>query len=92
MPQVRSADMRKFHTQDMKNSQNSRKGRDRIKIIVLTAIVLILLALDWAALHDILKGEPNLYLEYAVVMFSIILISAVIFITLKRKKRRVNIT
>jgi len=68
------------------------QGRDRIKIIVLTAIVLILLALEWAALHDILKGEPNLYLEYAVVMFSIILISAVIFITLKRKKRRVNIT
>jgi len=76
----------------MKNFQNSRKGRDRIKIIVLTAIVLILLALEWTALHDILKGEPNLYLEYAVVIFSIILISAVIFITLKRKKRRVNIT
>ena len=76
----------------MKNFQNSRKGRDKIKTIALTAIVLILLALDWAALHDIFKGEPNLYLEYAVVIFSIILISAVIFITLKRKKRRVNIT
>jgi len=68
------------------------QGRDRIKTIVLTAIVLTLLALDWAALHDIFRGEPNLYLEYAVVIFSIILISGVIFITLKRKKRRVSIT
>lgn len=75
----------------MKNFQSSRKGRDRIKIIVLTAIVLILLALDWAALHDIFRGEPNLYLEYAVVMFSIILISAVIFTALRGKKRRANI-
>jgi len=89
---MRSRDMRKPHTQNMKNFQNSRKGRDRIKIIVLAAIALILLALDWAALHDIFKGEPNPYLEYAVVVFSIILISAVIFITLKRKKRRVNIS
>ena len=63
------------------------QGRNRIKIIVLTAIALILLALDWAALHDIFKGEPNLYLEYAVVVFSIILISAVVFIMLKKKRK-----
>lgn len=74
----------------MKNFRT--QGRNESKIIVLTAIVLILLALEWVALHDIFKGEPNLYLEYAVVIFSIILISTVIFITLKRKKKRVNIT
>jgi len=36
-------------------------------------IVLLLLALDWAALHDILKGEPNPYLEYGMVVFSLVI-------------------
>jgi len=67
------------------------KGSDNIKTIVLTAIVVLLLALDWAALHDILKSEPDLYLEYAIVMFSMIVFGLMIFITLKRKNKRANI-
>jgi hypothetical protein len=32
--------------------------------------VLVLVGLSWAAAHDILKGEPNPYAEYAVLMLS----------------------
>jgi len=41
----------------------------RLSILV---VVLILLALDWAALHDILKGEPDTYGEYAMLVFSLL--------------------
>jgi len=81
----------KLDTQDIGYFQNSMKGSDNIKTIVLTAIVVLLLALDWAALHDILKSEPDLYLEYAIVMFSMIVFGLMIFITLKRKNKRANI-
>ncbi len=32
-----------------------------MKTILWTSLITLLLALDWAALHDILKGEPNLF-------------------------------
>jgi predicted Co/Zn/Cd cation transporter (cation efflux family) len=41
-----------------------------LKKILLSIAVIILLALDWAALHDIIKGEENLTLEYSIVVFS----------------------
>jgi len=53
--------------------------------IVLIAIVLILLALDWAALHDILKGEPNLYGEYGMLMLSTMLFTALTFAILRKR-------
>ena len=33
-------------------------------------ILLVLLAFDWAALHDIVKGEPDLTTEFATLAFS----------------------
>ncbi len=54
-----------------------------MKNLLAVAIVLLLLALDWAALHDILKGEPNLYGEYGVVAFSLIIFGTLIFIGLR---------
>ena len=42
-------------------------------------MVALLLALDWAALHDILKGEPNLYAEYGMILFSIMVFGVLIF-------------
>ena len=53
-----------------------------MKTILLIGIVVLLLALDWAALHDILKGEPNLYAEYGMILFSIIIFGVMIFIPL----------
>ncbi len=52
-----------------------------MKTVLLIGIVVLLLVLDWAALHDILKGEPNLYGEYGTILFSIIVL-AMIFIAL----------
>lgn len=37
----------------------------------IVAGVLLLLALDWAALHDILKGEANTTVEYTFIAFSL---------------------
>lgn len=37
--------------------------------------VVLLLALDWGV-HDILKGEPNLYGEYGMVVLSLVVFGA----------------
>jgi Mg2+/citrate symporter len=49
-----------------------------MKTVLLIGMVALLLALDWAALHDILKGEPNLYAEYGMILFSIIVFGVLI--------------
>jgi hypothetical protein len=36
--------------------------------------VLALLALNWAALHDILKGEPDVWMEWSIVALSVLLL------------------
>ena len=61
-----------------------------MKTVLLIGMVVLLLALDWAALHDILKGEPNLYAEYGMILFSIVIfgvmISTQLFRSLGRKR------
>lgn len=48
-----------------------------MKRLALTLFVLVLLALDWAALHDILKGnEPNNYSEYTTLAASALILAA----------------
>lgn len=42
-----------------------------MKKIVFFVVILLVLALDWAAMHDILKGEPNPNLESAFLFFSL---------------------
>ncbi len=58
-----------------------------MKTILLIGIVVLLLALDWAALHDIMKGEPNLYAEYGMILFSMIIFGVMIFIGLRRRDK-----
>jgi len=55
-----------------------------MKTVLLIGMVVLLLALDGAALHDILKGEPNLYAEYGMILFSIIVFGVMVFIQLFR--------
>ena len=64
---------------------------DRMKTVLLIGMVLLLLALDWAALHDILKGEPNPYAEYGMILFSLIIFGVMIFIGLRERNKRANI-
>ena len=45
---------------------------------------LALAALNWAALHDILKGEPNVGMEWTVVVLSVALVAVVVFRRLRR--------
>jgi hypothetical protein len=42
-------------------------------------IVLLLFLLDWAALHDILKGEPEPYEEIAMLLVSIFIFLIIFF-------------
>ncbi|MFQ5886250.1 MAG: hypothetical protein ACE5II_03340 [Anaerolineae bacterium] len=62
-----------------------------MKTVLLIGMVVLLLALDWAALHDILKGEPNLYAEYGMILFSIIIFGGMILVGLRRKNKGANI-
>lgn len=39
----------------------------------------MLAALNWAALHDILKGEPNVYLEWGFILASLALVVTMIW-------------
>ena len=55
--------------------------------VVLIAIVLILLALDLAELHDILKGEPDFYGEYGMLVFSAIVFGLLGFAGLRKRDR-----
>jgi hypothetical protein len=56
------------------------KGSDEMKSFLLIGIVLFLLALDWAAQHHILSGEPNLHGGYGMIMLSVI-VSAILILT-----------
>ena len=42
--------------------------------IFLALFVLVVLALNWAALHDILKGETDVWLEWSFVISSLLLL------------------
>jgi len=46
-----------------------------MKRIFFWVLFLALAALYWAALHDILKGEPNLWMERGVVIASALLLA-----------------
>ena len=59
-----------------------------MKTVLLIGIVVLLLVLDWAPLHDILKGEPNLHAEYGMILFSVIVFGALIFIWMRGRDRR----
>lgn len=47
-----------------------RKLSFSMKKVVFFTVVLVILAFDWAALHDIGAGEPNPYQEYAVLILT----------------------
>ncbi len=56
------------------------------KKILLGVIIVIFLMLDWAALHDIIKGkEPNYWGEYAVLAISVIAFIIIACIVRKSK-------
>jgi hypothetical protein len=53
---------------------------------LLVAVLLVLLVLDWAALHDILKGEPNVWMEWAVVALSAVVVALLAIQQLARRR------
>ena len=52
--------------------------------------LLLFLLLDWAALHDILKGEENTFAEYSMLVISISVIPLLIYKILKNKLERIK--
>lgn len=55
-----------------------------LKSIILLLIVLLILLLDWAALHDIMKGEPDLLLEYFMVAISLLVVPVMLNYVLRQ--------
>ena len=49
-------------------------------------LILAVLALDWAALHDIIKGEPDAWMEWTFVLGSLLLGGLYIYRFLRRSK------
>jgi hypothetical protein len=46
---------------------------------------LLLLALIWVALHDILKGEQDVWQEYSVLVLSLVALAGLVYFSLKRR-------
>lgn len=57
-----------------------------IKKLLIASVVIILPALDWAALHDILKGEANTTFEYTIVVFSLVVFGLLFLFWNKNRK------
>lgn len=53
-------------------------GKNSHKALYIFAILFILL-LDWAALHDIIKGEANTLAEYSILVFSLITVPFLLY-------------
>ncbi len=52
-------------------------------------VALVLLALDWAALHDIVKGNETTYWqEYGMLAFSLIALAAMLVAALRMRSKR----
>jgi ABC-type sulfate transport system permease component len=59
-----------------------------MKRLVIIFAVVALLALDWAALHDILKrNEPGYAAEYSMLTASIVIFAALLFTHLRKRSR-----
>ncbi len=58
-----------------------------MKLLLVFLTALMLAALDWAALHDILKGEPDVSNEYAIVALSVVAFIALFLFWRKHRKQ-----
>ncbi len=51
-------------------------------------LVIGLLALDWAALHDIARGEEDLWAEYVIVAVSVVVLARLLETEYRRRRAR----
>ena len=58
-----------------------------MKKIFVAAGVLALLVMDWAALHDIRAGEPDLTLEYATLGLSVIAVALLLRLAFSSRRQ-----
>lgn len=59
-----------------------------MKKIFLKLLTIFIILLDWAALHDIIKGnEPNYFGEYSVIILSVLYFAALVYFWLKNKAK-----
>jgi len=60
-----------------------------VRRFLLFALILILLVLDWAALDDITTGnEQNYFLEYAVLLISLLIFGILGLVIFRRKQKQ----
>lgn len=56
--------------------------------IVSIILILVLFLLDWAALHDIIKGEPDITMEYVVIAASLLVVPMLLNYVLRENLSR----
>ncbi len=56
-----------------------------MKELSVVGIVALLVAVDWAALYDIVKGEPDPYAEYGMAVFSVVAFGVMIVAWVRQK-------
>ena len=56
-----------------------------MKKVFIAIVTIVLLVLDWAALSDILKGEPNVNAEYVTLIGSVVILLVMLSYTFKQK-------
>lgn len=59
-----------------------------MKKIFIALVTVILLLLDWAALHDIMKGEQSPVAEYVTLAGSVVIIVVMLSYAIKQKHRK----
>ncbi len=59
-----------------------------MKTIFLILLTILIILLDWAALHDIIKNnEPNYFGEYSIIILSVLYFAAFMYFWFKRKAK-----
>ncbi|PIZ56934.1 hypothetical protein COY23_02140 [bacterium (Candidatus Torokbacteria) CG_4_10_14_0_2_um_filter_35_8] len=51
---------------------------NKLKIALLVIFIIFLFTLDWAALPNISKGEPDPHLEYGIIVFILIVFGVMV--------------
>jgi hypothetical protein len=59
-----------------------------VKRLLLGLVVVVLIALDWAAVRDILRGESNLRNEFLVVVMSGLVFGGLIGYWVRERRKR----
>ncbi|MCE1165857.1 MAG: hypothetical protein LWX07_10700 [Bacteroidetes bacterium] len=60
-----------------------------MKYLISAVITLAFLVLDWLALHDIINGEEDLVMEYGILVVSLLVYLALVYLLFIKKPGKI---